>query len=110
MKVENVKAVAADLKQALKKIYGDDLKNLILFGSYARGDAHKNFDIDLLAVIDSPPASFDPCEEIERMNDAIYEMVLKYDVAISVIPVSGYQYFNSPNPLFVNVKNEGIAA
>jgi predicted nucleotidyltransferase len=110
MNIENVKVITADLKQSLKLIYGDKLKNLILFGSYARGDAHKNSDIDLLAIIESKAAPFNACEEIDRMNDAIYEMVLKYDVALSVIPVSEHQYMNSPNPLFVNIKNEGIAA
>lgn len=111
MNIESVKAITTDLKQSLILIYGDKLKNLILFGSHARGDAHKNSDIDLLAIIeDSETDQFNACEEIDRMNDAIYEMVLKYDVAISVIPVSEHQYMNSPNPLFVNIKSEGIAA
>lgn len=110
MNIENIKSITNDLNQSLKLIYGEKLKNLILFGSYARGDAHKNSDIDFLAVIDSKDVPFDPCKEIDMMNDAIYEMVLKYDIAISVIPVSEYQYLNSPNPLFINVKNEGIAA
>lgn len=110
MNSESIKNITSDLKQSLKAIYGDKLKNLMLFGSYARGEAHKNSDIDFLAVIDSQNISFNAGQEIDRMNDAIYEIVLKYDITISVIPVSEYQYLNSYNPLFVNVKNEGIAA
>jgi len=105
-----IKKITDELKLSLKNIYGNRLKNLILFGSYARGEANKNSDIDFMAIIDSNISLFEPYKEIKKMNDAIYDMVLKYDIAISVIPVSEEQYLNSMNPLFTNVKNEGIAA
>lgn len=105
-----VTAIAADLKSALLGIYGNKFKSLMLFGSHARGEAHKNSDIDFLVILKSARGKFSPGKEIERMNDAIYDIIIKHDETISVIPVSEEQYHNSSNPLYINVKNEGIAA
>ena len=46
------RAVAADLRE----LYGDRLKDVILFGSQARGDAHPESDIDLMVVLDEVPS------------------------------------------------------
>jgi predicted nucleotidyltransferase len=39
-------------KALLVSRYGDRLRELVLFGSHARGDAHEESDVDLLVVID----------------------------------------------------------
>ena len=36
--------------ELLSKIYGEHLKTVILYGSYARGDYTENSDIDIMAV------------------------------------------------------------
>ena len=40
------------LKQGLQQSFGDKLKGLILFGSYARGDFHEESDVDVLVLLD----------------------------------------------------------
>jgi Nucleotidyltransferase domain len=45
-------AVARDVATDLRRLYGGRLSNVILFGSWARGDAHPESDIDLLGVLD----------------------------------------------------------
>ncbi|OQA79338.1 MAG: hypothetical protein BWY32_01670 [bacterium ADurb.Bin243] len=44
------------------------------------------------------------------MNDDVYDLVLKYEIAISVVPVSVEKYLHSIMPFIVNARNEGIAA
>jgi len=39
-------------KQALTARFGARLRELTLFGSYARGEAHEDSDVDVLVVID----------------------------------------------------------
>jgi Predicted nucleotidyltransferases len=46
-----LKIILAQLKRELKNHYGDRLKQLIMFGSQARGDAHPDSDIDVLVVL-----------------------------------------------------------
>ena len=38
--------------RTVRKIYGHHLKQVILYGSYARGDYTKDFDVDLMLLVD----------------------------------------------------------
>jgi len=42
---ENIKPILEEFKTALKKLYGKKLKNIILYGSWARGMAKEHSDI-----------------------------------------------------------------
>lgn len=47
-----VQAAIDRFRDALRARFGDRLRELVLFGSHARGDAHEDSDVDLLVVID----------------------------------------------------------
>ena len=102
-----VKKAIEEFKTEIKKIYGSRLKHILLYGSYARGDATEDSDIDLLIVLEG---SVKPGEEIDRIIDALTEVNLKYGVLISVYPVSEKDYREVNSPLLLNVRREGIPA
>jgi predicted nucleotidyltransferase len=102
-----IKEVLKEFKKEIEKLYGKRLKKVILYGSYARGDATKDSDIDLLIVLEG---NIIPGEEIDRMIDIITEINLKYGELISVYPVSEEGYTNVNSPLLINVRKEGIPA
>ncbi|MHA1209309.1 MAG: nucleotidyltransferase domain-containing protein [Candidatus Freyarchaeota archaeon] len=102
-----IKEVLEEFKKEIEKLYGKRLKRVILYGSYARGDATEDSDIDLLVVLEG---NITPGEEIDRMIDIITEINLKYGVLISVYPVSEEDYINVNSPLLLNVRREGIPA
>jgi uncharacterized protein len=54
-------------------------KQIILFGSYARGDADAHSDIDLLVV---EPAVDDRYEEMIRLNRALKGLVMPVDLLV----------------------------
>src|SRR3972149_952152 len=93
-----------EIKNSLKKLYNDDLIKIILYGSYARGDQNENSDIDLLVVLKN---LYSPGKEIDKIVDAIYEINLKYNTLISVVPVSSEDYKNINSPLIINIRKEG---
>lgn len=48
---ENIKKVLRELKKGLAGIYGDQLKAVYLFGSFARGEGRTpDSDIDVMVV------------------------------------------------------------
>ena len=64
-----IKEAIEEFKKEVKKLYGERLKRIILYGSYARGSATEDSDIDLLIVLEG---KVKPGEEIDRMIDIIY--------------------------------------
>ena len=102
-----IKRILKEFKNEIEKLYGKKLKNIILYGSWARGDATEESDIDLLIVLEE---TIIPGKEIDRMIDIITEINLKYGVLLSVYPVSQEDYSKLNSPLLINVRREGISA
>ena len=102
-----IKELLEEFKMEIEKLYGDRLKQIILYGSHARGDFTEESDIDLLIVLKGKVV---PGKEIDRMIDIITEINLKYGVLISVYPVSEKDYEEVNSPLLINVRREGVQA
>ena len=100
------KEAIEEFRKDVKKLYGNRLKHIILYGSYARGSATEHSDIDLLIVLED---KVKPGEEIDRMIEIITEINLRYNVLISIYPVSEKDYKKVNSPLLINVRREGIS-
>jgi len=105
MGITKAKEAIRKFKEEIKKLYGERLKHIILYGSYARGNATEDSDIDLLIVLEG---KVKPGEEIDRMIEIITEINLRHNVLISVDPVSEEDYKRVNSPLLINVRKEGV--
>lgn len=105
--MEEISEVVKEFKSRINDIYGSRLKDVIIYGSWARGDATEDSDIDLLVVLKGDVM---PGREIDRMIDAITELNLEYRVLISVVPVSEDDFLTVNSPLMMNVRAEGVPA
>jgi predicted nucleotidyltransferase len=101
-----IKVIIAKLKQKLEELYGSRLKQLIVYGSYAREQQTENSDIDIAVVLDG---DISKSAEISRMIEAITDLNLEYSVLISVYPVSSGDYASINSPLMINLRREGVA-
>jgi predicted nucleotidyltransferase len=102
---EQQQALIADFKKAVSDLYGDRLAKVILYGSYARGDYHEESDIDFLVVLKDE--EINPYREIDRMNDSIFGLVLKYNTVISFQPTTVNKLQTSKMPIYHFIKKEG---
>jgi predicted nucleotidyltransferase len=103
--LESIFPILLNFKNSAADIYGSRLKKIILYGSYARGMARKDSDIDLMIVLSEMDSAF---AEIERLNEIKYDLGLEYEVFISSNPVSEEIFTHSTLPIYKNVAREGI--
>lgn len=102
----DIKALSKELKQSLNELYGEKLADLILFGSYARGDFHKHSDVDFMVVLKDNDIKFG--EEIIRIGDILNNASLKYGVSISAKPTTLQKIKESNLFFYRNIRKDGI--
>ena len=102
---KNIENILHELKQELKRVYKNRLVSLILYGSYARGEAGADSDIDVVVL----KGNVVPGREIDCMLDIITDLGLKYNTLISIYPVSEDSMQSVKSPLLLNVHAEGIS-
>lgn len=101
-----IRDILKEFREELENLYENRLK-IILYGSWARGDATGDSDIDMVIVLEGKVI---PGKEIDRMIDIITEINLKHGVLISIYPVSEEDYSTINSPLLINVRREGVPA
>jgi predicted nucleotidyltransferase len=102
---KKITRVLSETKEQLQSIYSRQLREIILFGSYARGDYSKGSDIDLLLLLDHLD---NPGAERDRYMAIICDLSLKYDMVVSIITMDYATYHTQKTPLILNVQKEGV--
>lgn len=103
---EAIRPILREVKAKLEAIYGDRLRGIVLYGSWARGEATDGSDIDLLILLDNVQ---NPVSELDEYSKEIHEIDLEYDVVISTLPVDADDFATGELPLYVCARGEGIA-
>jgi len=104
---ENIQILLSKLKKGLVDIYGNQLKAVYLYGSYARGEANPASDVDVMIVL-ADYQSYG--KEIDRTGDLASKLSLEYGLSISRVITKENQWQKAATPLLRNVRAEGIAA
>jgi len=89
-------------------IFGNKLKKIVLYGSYARSDFDEESDIDVMFLVDKED------EELRKDVDKIIgletEIGMQYDVLISPLLQSYAKYMKylPVIPFYQNIEKEGV--
>jgi len=102
---EKEKQAVKELVDELKKLYGDNLSCVILYGSKARGDATEDSDVDILVVLKNIQ-NFSL--ERKKVKEISWRLSYKYDLLLSIIIRSEQEYMRKDTPLLMNIEKEGI--
>ncbi len=102
-----IKELLVRLRRGLEHLYGERLAGVYLFGSFARGEATPESDVDILVVLDEVT---DYGQEIERTGHLVSELSLDYEVSISRFFVSSSAWQNRDSPFLSNVREQARAA
>lgn len=92
----------------LKKIYGSHLRQIILYGSYARGDFRQDSDIDIMILLDM--SDLDLKAYGQGLSYMTYDFNLDYDLDIKPIAKSEAHFMKwvANYPFYANIQKEGV--
>jgi len=74
---ESKRKALEEFVREVRKRYGDRVRRIILFGSVARGDFHKESDIDVLVIADGV--------KLKEVSSITTKILLKYGEVISPV-------------------------
>lgn len=107
--MEKINQVLNQYTENIKLIYGEHLQKIILYGSYARGDATESSDVDIMILVDLDDMEIKSYSD--QLSDMTYDINLDNDVMIMPI-VKNEKHFNYwvvAYPFYNNVNREGVA-
>ena len=98
-------APAEEFARRVRSRLGEACREIILFGSRARGTARPESDYDVMIIVDRAS------DVLHRMvQDTAFETALELDCVFSPVVFDSQMYEQDRyEPLFVNVRREGIA-
>jgi predicted nucleotidyltransferase len=102
-----IRKLMKELKEGLVQIYGDKLKAVYLYGSYARGDAQPDSDLDVMIVLQNYRSYG---KEIDRTGKLTSNLSLEYGISISRVMAKETQWKISDSPLLRNIRMDAVSA
>jgi len=105
---EQLNHIVQSVVDAARLICGDRLRDVILYGSYARGDFKEWSDVDILVLADANDTETWRYEKefIETLYDLNHHMNLL--LSIIVIAYERFENMKKVYPFYMNVEKEGI--
>ncbi len=107
---ENINKVISEFIAAINNKFGDRIKKIILYGSYARGDFNASSDIDIMILTDFTD------DELVQYRSEFVELAYdiewdnKFDIHLSplVKNIDRFNYWLEALPFYMNVQKEGV--
>ena len=100
--------IIQEITQKVQALLGDRLHNIILYGSYARGDFDEESDIDIMVLADINEDEMRPLEY--DLNKISSRVSLKHDITVCIM-MNNKNLFEQRLPIlpfYQNVINDGV--
>lgn len=105
---ENLRVALEKFLAQAEQLYGGHVKQIILYGSYARGDYREDSDVDIMILVDLPQEHL--WEYRKQMMGYVFDINLEYDTMIVPVTVNAahFQEWLPVYPFYQNVAREGV--
>lgn len=103
-----ISQIMLEFAREMKKVFGNSLTEIIIYGSYARGDYTENSDVDVMVLVSS--SDLEIKQKSDSVCECISEILMKYGVDISPVVKneSHFNYWVENLPYYRNVRDEGV--
>lgn len=100
--------ILTKILHAYESVYGEAIVEVLLYGSYARGDFESHSDVDIVAIVKGERTFLQ--EELKKIWEVSFELEIDYETIISptVIPFDEYKEYQDCIPYYQNIKKEGV--
>ena len=92
----------------IQNIYGAHLRQVILFGSYARGDFDSDSDVDIMILLDL--SDMDIKQYRHELSGETFDFNMDHEVDIKPISKSEehFRKWVANYPFYANIRKEGV--
>ncbi|OLA61388.1 MAG: hypothetical protein BHW48_05015 [Roseburia sp. CAG:10041_57] len=92
--------------EAIGKIYANDIEEVVMYGSYARGQETDESDIDMAIVLKANQTD----EQYDQLTDVVVDYELDIGITLSIISIEKNEFKEWKNtlPFYKNLAKEGI--
>ena len=99
--------IETQIAESYKNVFGSDVVEILLYGSYARGDFDSESDIDVAAIVHGERSDLQ--EKLKIVWDKAADIGFDNDVVISptVIPADEFDKYKTHLPYYRNIAMEG---
>lgn len=103
-----LKDITSQLVDVYRNIYGDDIVEILLYGSYARNEETDQSDVDIVAIVKGN--RLDLQKKLKIVWDISADIGLENDVVVSptVVPFDEFEKYREILPYYMNIDKEGI--
>jgi len=101
-------AIIGEIILGLRDIAKAELEEVVLYGSYARGDYDQESDIDIAVLLNNDRIGMK--KYTDALADLMVDLNLKYDILVSFCCIPYKEYIEKKNilPYYRNIEQEGV--
>lgn len=99
--------IETQMVESYRNVFGNSIVEIILYGSYARGDYDSDSDIDITAIVHGERRELQ--DKLKYVWDVAFDIGLENNIIISptVIPVHEFDKYKIQLPYYRNIATEG---
>ena len=103
-----LKDITSQLVDVYRNIYGDDIVEILIYGSYVRKEETDQSDVDIVAIVKGN--RLDLQKKLKIVWDISADIGLENDVVVSptVVPFDEFEKYREILPYYMNIEKEGI--
>ena len=105
----HISDVMQEFAKSVRKILGNSLDSVIVYGSYARGDYSEFSDIDVMLLVSLGEEGIKKISD--QISDLAFDFMMKYGVDISpvITNTDHFNYWVDNLPYYRNIRDEGVS-
>jgi predicted nucleotidyltransferase len=107
---KQIKQITDEVVRQSKAVIGDRLVEAVLFGSYARGDADAESDIDIFLLVDVSPSDLSAFRRVIAKTASRISLESEECTTVAVVmqDMQTYDKYKTTLPFFENIDQEGV--